>query len=139
MTPKAVYDTNIIISAALSPSGIPSSLLVFAFDGVIQLYVSPVILDEYTEVLSRPKFDLSPQVITGLMRKITHVTHAALLVHPTRTISASPDESDNRFLECAHEAGASYLVTGNKRHFPFPEFEGIKILSPAEFTRIVLE
>lgn len=136
MTPKAVYDTNIIISAALSPSGIPSSLLVFAFDRVTQLCVSPVILDEYTGVLNRPKFNLSQQVITGLVQKITD---AALLVHPTRTISASPDESDNRFLECAQEAGASYLVTGNKRHFPFPEFEGIKILSPAEFARILLE
>src|SRR5262249_24594447 len=103
MTPKAVYDTNIIISAALSPSGLPSSLLVFAFDRVVQLCVSPVILAEYTEVLSRPKFDLNQQVITGLMQKITDT---ALLVHPTRTISASPDESDNRFLECAQEAGA---------------------------------
>ena len=32
MSLKAVYDTNIIISAALSPSGIPSALLVLAFD-----------------------------------------------------------------------------------------------------------
>ncbi len=136
MTPKAVYDTNIIISAALSPSGIPSSLLVLAFDRTVQLSVSPAILAEYAEVLSRPKFDLSPQVITGLMRKITK---AAAVVHPTHTLSASPDESDNRFLECAQEAGAAYLVTGNKRHFPFPEFEGIKIVRPAEFARILME
>ena len=136
MTPKAVYDTNIIISAALSPSGIPSSLLVLAFDRTVQLSVSPVILEEYAEVLHRPKFELSEQVITGLMRKITE---AAVLVHPTHTISASPDESDNRFLECAQEAEAGYVVTGNKRHFPFPEFEGIQIVSPAEFARILME
>jgi uncharacterized protein len=136
MTPKAVYDTNIIISAALSPSGIPSSLLVFAFDRTVELYVSPVILEEYAEVLSRPKFALSPQVITGLMQKITDT---ALLVHPTHRVSASPDESDNRFLECAQKAGAEYLVSGNKRHFPFPEFIGIKIVSPAEFARILME
>jgi uncharacterized protein len=136
MSPKAVYDTNIIISAALSPSGIPSSLLALAVDGAVQLYVSPVILDEYVEVLHRPKFAFSEEVITGLMRR---VTEAAVLVHPTRTISASPDESDNRFLECAQEAGAGYVVTGNKRHFPFPEFEGIKIVSPAEFARILME
>ena len=70
------------------------------------------------------------------MRKITA---AAVLVHPTRTISASPDESDNRFLECAQEAQAGYVVTGNKRHFPFPEFEGINIVSPAEFARMLME
>jgi putative PIN family toxin of toxin-antitoxin system len=136
MSLKAVYDTNIIISAALSPSGIPSSLLALAVDGTVQLYVSPVILEEDTDVLHRPKFELSEQVITGLMRRITEAT---VLVHPTRTISASPDESDNRFLECAQEAGAGYVVTGNKRHFPFPEFEGINIVSPAEFVRILME
>ena len=125
-----------MISAALSPSGIPSSLLALAFDRTVQLYVSPVILEEYAEVLSLSKFDLSPQVITGLIRKITG---AAILVHPARTISASPDESDNRFLECAQEAKAEYVVTGNKRHFPLPEFEGIQIVSPAEFARILME
>jgi predicted nucleic acid-binding protein len=30
----------------------------------------------------------------------------------------SPDPDDNKFLECAQAAGADYLVTGNKRHFP---------------------
>src|SRR5262249_16406359 len=136
MNSKAVYDTNLIISAALSPSGIPSSLLALAVDGTVQLYVSPVILEEYTEVLHRPKFDLSEQVMPALMRRITE---AAVLVYPSRTISSSPDESDNRFLECAQEAGAGYVVTGNKRHFPFSEFEGINIVSPAEFAAILME
>jgi putative PIN family toxin of toxin-antitoxin system len=134
--PKAVYDTNIIISAALSPSGIPSSLLALALDGAVQLAVSPAILDEYMEVLHRPKFGFSESVIVGLMRRITRV---AVLVHPTRTLSVSPDESDNRFLECAQEARAGYLVTGNKRHFPAPEFAGIKIVSPAEFAGMLME
>ena len=135
MTPKAVYDTNIIISAALSPSGIPSSLLALAFERTVQLYVSPIILAEYAEVLSRPKFALSPRVITGLMRRITG---AAVLVHPTRTLSVCSDESDNRFLECAQEASAGYVVTGNKRHFPFPAFEGIHIVSTAEFAGLLM-
>jgi putative PIN family toxin of toxin-antitoxin system len=134
--PKAVYDTNIIISAALSPSGIPSSLLALALEGAVELSVSPAILDEYREVLHRPKFGFSEPVIAGLMRRITQV---AVLVHPTRTLSVSPDESDNRFLECAQEARAGYLVTGNKRHFPVPEFEEIKIVSPAEFAGMLME
>jgi putative PIN family toxin of toxin-antitoxin system len=136
MSPKAVYDTNLIISAALSPSGIPSSLVALAVAGTVQLYVSPIILEEYAEVLHRPKFELSERTITGLMRRITE---AAVLMHPSSMISVSPDESDNRFLECAQAAGAGYVVTGNKRHFPFPEFEGIQIVSPAEFARILIE
>jgi predicted nucleic acid-binding protein len=30
----------------------------------------------------------------------------------------SPDERDNRFLECAESAGADFLVTGNRQHYP---------------------
>ena len=30
----------------------------------------------------------------------------------------SADEADSRFLECAEAAGADYIVTGNKQHFP---------------------
>jgi predicted nucleic acid-binding protein len=33
-------------------------------------------------------------------------------------VSKSTDDADNRFLECAEAAGADFLVTGNKRHFP---------------------
>jgi predicted nucleic acid-binding protein len=36
----------------------------------------------------------------------------------TRTLTASPDEADNRFLECTEAGGADFLVTGNKKHFP---------------------
>jgi predicted nucleic acid-binding protein len=48
------------------------------------------------------------------------------------------DEPDNRFLECAKTASAHYLVTGNKKHFPFPEFKGTKIVSPAEFAALLI-
>jgi uncharacterized protein len=39
-------------------------------------------------------------------------------VRPIQTITASPDDQDNRILECAEAAEADYLITGNKRHFP---------------------
>jgi len=39
-------------------------------------------------------------------------------VIPRAKLTVSPDESDNRFLECAEAARADYLVTGNTKHFP---------------------
>jgi len=39
-------------------------------------------------------------------------------VKPRHRVSESPDESDNRFLECAETGSADYLVTGNVSHFP---------------------
>jgi predicted nucleic acid-binding protein len=49
---------------------------------------------------------------------LTRLRRSCVLVRPLYTVSVSPDDSDNRFLECAEAANADFLVTGNKRHFP---------------------
>jgi predicted nucleic acid-binding protein len=43
------------------------------------------------------------------------------------------DPSDNRYLECAIEGEAGYLVTGDKRLLALEEFQGIEIMPPREF------
>ena len=48
-----------------------------------------------------------------------------------------PDPDDEPFLEVALSGGVKAIVTGNKRHFPRKEYEGVKILSPAEFLEAV--
>lgn len=56
----------------------------------------------------------------------THRSYGALselrrvgeLVKPMKAVSESPDETDNRFLECAGTGSADDLVTGNTSHFP---------------------
>jgi putative PIN family toxin of toxin-antitoxin system len=134
MIPSAVYDTNVVVSAALYADSLPASLVALAIAGQVRLFLSPPILEEYTEVLQRPKFQFDTRKVNRLLRDLSH---AATMVTPDRHLSASPDESDNRFLECAQASGADYLVTGNKRHFPFPAYEGTVIVNPAEFAQIV--
>jgi putative PIN family toxin of toxin-antitoxin system len=136
MSLTAVYDTNVIVSAAIKPGSIPASLVALATEHKVRLFLSRAILEEYSEILNRPKFELDESSVAQFLR---HLTNAAVMVTPTRQITAAPDEDDNRFLESAREANAKYLVTGNKRHFPFPEFEGTQIVSPVEFARIVME
>jgi predicted nucleic acid-binding protein len=46
------------------------------------------------------------------------IRRASVLVRPAHLVSESTHDADNRFLECAEAAGADFLVTGNKRHFP---------------------
>lgn len=134
MTLKVVYDTNVIISAALKPGSIPASLVALAIARHARLFVSPAILEEYTEVLKRPKFGFTPRTVDAFLQDLRR---AATTVHPSQRVTVAPDEPDNRFLECAQAARANYLVTGNKRHFPRVEYEGTKIVSPAEFARTV--
>lgn len=58
------------------------------------------------------------------------------IVHPSVRITASPDLTDNRFLECVEAAGADYLITGNKRHFP-SQWKNTRVVNAREFLDIL--
>ena len=136
MKPQAVYDTNVVISAVLKPGSIPASLVSLAMAGEVQLFLSPALLAEYTAVVRRPVFQFSPKAINKFLKELEN---AAVMVHPTMRETAALDEPDNRILECALEAKADYVITGNRKHFPFTRFKGIKILTPREFITFLVE
>lgn len=62
---RVVLDTNIIVSALLSPLGPPAQVFSLAVDGVVQLCVSGKVYDEYDEVIRRPHLGRSEKVIAA--------------------------------------------------------------------------
>jgi putative PIN family toxin of toxin-antitoxin system len=114
MSLKVVYDTSVVVSAALKAYGTASTLLSLALTRQVTLYMSQPIFQEYQEVLERPKFRLPIDTIAPLLGAIRRT---AVMVTPKHRVSVSPDEPDNRFLECAPVVHADYLVTNNTRHF----------------------
>jgi len=112
---RLVLDTNILVSANVNDEGLEALIVSLGLNKKVQLVVSEPILKEYEQVLSYPRLKFLPSEIDGFLARLRS---ASILVAPTHTVSASPDEPDNRFLECAEAAGADFLVTGNKRHFP---------------------
>ena len=101
---RVVLDTNIIVSACLRPEGAPATIVELALLGTFTVYLSPNVLGEYREVLARPKFSRQIERITVLLEGIEEV---AVVVMPDRRIEISPDEEDNRLLECAEAAEAT--------------------------------
>ena len=134
MTPRVVYDTNVVVSAVLKAGSIPALLVNLALGGQIRPCLSPIILDEYETVLKRPKFGFDIPTVDAFL---CDFRMAAIVVAPIRQIYAAPHGPDNRFLECAQAAQAQYLVTGNKRHFPFAVFGRTQIVSPSELAHIM--
>lgn len=113
---RVVLDTNVVVSALLNSEGSEALVFRLALHATsFQLCVSDPVLTEYRGVLIRPKFKRSPRVVAQLLAEIHKLAER---VEPMKTVSASPDDADNRFLECAETANADYLVTGNPRHFP---------------------
>ena len=126
---RVILDTNIIVSAVLTRDGLESGILRLALNREIELYLSWPILNEYMEVLARPKFGLGAiiqqQIIEG-------IKSAGTLVVPQGSLMICSDPADNIFLECAETARANYLVTGNKRHFPVA-WKSCRIVSSRDF------
>ena len=127
---KLVADTNVLVSGFLQPRG-PSGQIVRAIaQGAIRLFFDARILEEYREVLLRPKFTFRPADVASFLDQVRSLG---------TPVAASPlsiqllDPDDTPFLEVALSARATYLVTGNRRHFPESPLEILKIVTPREF------
>jgi putative PIN family toxin of toxin-antitoxin system len=128
-----VLDTNVVVSAILKPAGLERASLVFALIAPARLYVSRDILEEYERVLRRPQLKLFDSRLGELLDLFKS---RAVFVTPSRRLQVTPDPDDNIFLECAEEARADYLVTGNKRHFP-RFWKSTKIVNARELLELV--
>lgn len=113
--PSVVLDTNVVVSAHLKQDGLERFVLDLALSGAIAVYLSEEIVEEYVEVLSRARFDIAPQLAKSSLSLIKQM---GTFVQPKKVANLRLDPDDNKFLDCAAEGGATYIVTGNKRHFP---------------------
>ena len=95
---RAVIDTNIFVSALISPSGNEALILLAVRQGLITACFSQPILDEYAEVLARPKFSFPPDEISGLLALLRD--NGEFIASDSSAVML-PDPTDSKFLACA--------------------------------------
>ena len=125
-----VVDTNVVVSALLSPRGAPGRVLDLVLGRALDLAVDDRILAEYRAVLTRARFGFDAADVEALMTFLV-ATAVPAFARPLST--RLPDEADEAFLEVAIAARADALVTGNLRHYPVAHRAGVHVVSPAEF------
>jgi putative PIN family toxin of toxin-antitoxin system len=123
---RVVFDTNILYSAILKPGSVPAKAFDLVAAGLVIPCVSEAVLTEYRAVLYRAGLDLQENRRRELLG---HLSALSLHVTPTEKLAVCVHEPDNRFLECAVEAVADYVVTGNARHYP-NRYENVVIITP---------
>ena len=127
----AVFDTNVVVSAMLTPDGTPGKLLDAILDGLCQPVVTDSILSEYETVLCRPTFGFpTPKVcllLDALRSRAQYAPFASVMC-----TAGLPDPDDVIFLEAALSLAVP-IVTGNLKHFPQRAVGHIQVLSPATF------
>jgi len=135
-----VLDTNLIISALLSPQGTPAKIVNLWEKGKFDVAVSDPLLDELERALGYErikKYFRGTDFNRGIF--ILHLRETAILVKPQNRLEVITDDTDdNRLLECAVTSRSSYIISGDQHLLDLKEYQGIQILSPAGFV-VLLE
>src|SRR5947209_19910353 len=104
---RLVIDTNVLVSGMLNPHGVPGRIIEAIGRGVVAVLYDDRILSEYGEVLRRPRFELRPADVEGLLELVT-VAGEFVIAQPLRI--TLPDETDLPFLEVAIAGYADALI-----------------------------
>jgi len=129
---RVVFDTNIFISAFIVPNSQGEQALLFARRKCFSLFTSIAILAETARKL-RDKFDQSGEDIKAALRLISRT---ATILKPGISLEILSDTPDNRILECALEAQADLIVTGDRHLLRLKTFRGIPIVRLVDFLRM---
>lgn len=130
-----VIDTTVLVSAFLKPNSNLRIIVQLVHDGTIVPLINDKILEEYNEVLSRPKFKFKDDDIKEI---IENMAAKGIYVDENHVDIELPDEKDRVFYEVtmkSNEERESILVTRNIKHFPVEPF----IVTPKELCEIIIK
>jgi len=132
---KVVFDTNVYVSAFLVSGSLAEDAFLRAQRKQITLFASIPILTETARVF-RTKFHQGEEVVTAALKLIGRV---ATIVKPSVRIMILEDIPDNRVLECALEASADLIVTGDRHLLRLKTFQDVAVVRATDFLRLFPE
>lgn len=131
---NVVLDTNVIISAFISPFGAPAKVFELFLEKNIINYTSKEIIEELTEVIYRQKI---VGHIAGRDKQfmLNNFEELSVIITPGLKEKAIKDDPEgNKFINCALTVKAN-IVSGDSHLLKLREYKGINILSPKEFLK----
>jgi putative PIN family toxin of toxin-antitoxin system len=125
---RVVLDTNILVSALLSPSGTPATIYNAWEGGKFILLTCAEQLEELRAVLEKPQIAalIKPHRAGRLVNQLRRLAEA---VDPLPRVERPPDPADDFLLAMCEASHADYLVTGDK--------SGLLALARHQATRII--
>ena len=137
---RAVLDTNVLVGAVIVRAGIPGQVLDHAEQRTFESVTSEPLLLEIETVLIRPHL----QARTGWDRERILIFIDELMTYTTLAAESATslsevvrDEMDHLVLEAAIAGEADYIVSGDKDLLVLESYEGIQIVTPAQFLAIL--
>jgi len=126
-----VLDTNVLVSGLINPFGPPARVVDLVVSSTLQVAYDDRIIDEYSEVLSRPEFGFDSRRVQDLVDHI-RLNGIHVIADPT-SFEDVPDLGDLPFAEVAVTANVRFLVTGNVSHYQFLGETEVLVILPKDF------
>src|SRR5690606_30201001 len=92
------------------------------------------ILQEYLQVLARPKFSKFADFKTNADFLIARLSEISEIYEPKDRLEIIKDEPDNRLLELADISKADFIITGNTNDFTIQIHNKTRIATPKEYS-----
>ena len=126
---KVVIDTNVFISAFYLPESRPAEAVLWARRKRVRNFISLPILQE-VERINKTKLLWDHTKTQSAIQRIQGFSE---MVYPNEHLTVIADGPDNRILECALNAQADLIISGDKHLLNLRNHRGIKVVTPAEF------
>ncbi|OIO18126.1 putative toxin-antitoxin system toxin component, PIN family [Candidatus Kuenenbacteria bacterium CG11_big_fil_rev_8_21_14_0_20_37_9] len=123
-----IIDTNILIDAGGDDFNYSRRIMNEVMRGNVRAVASHKILRENRLILNRLVND--PQHYE-LVNNFFNCIEVVLVNKRVKMVKY--DEDDNKFLACAEEAGADYIISNDSHLWEIGEYKGTKILTPEDF------
>lgn len=135
---RITVDTNVLVSATFW-NGNSHKIIEGIEQKQFVLVLSKNILQEYSEVL---EYDEIREKIRDKNLDMKYTLHKiislATIVEPTAILHIIQDDpDDNKVLECALEGSVDYIVTQDNHLLKLKNFQGIIIMTPEDFLKLV--
>ncbi len=135
---KVVLDTNVWVSALLW-GGKPAEIIKAAEQSKIYIVISEEIVNEISQVLNYSKLKQIYQIEglnhEQLIEAVLKIVHFVKITKHVNIVLEHP--ADNKFIECALEAKANYIVSGDKHLLKVDSYKKIPIISVNNFLQIL--
>ena len=129
--PYIVIDTNVLIRAGLLPESKSAQVLTLAVEHFV-IAQNQATWHELETRIARPKFDRYFGD-SGRLRHLVKIAQSIQHFEPTSDVAVSRDKTDDKFIALALDAGATIVISGDPDLKDVLAYQGVEILSPAEF------
>ena len=126
---RIVVDTNVVISGVFF-GGAPRQILSAIVTAKVTACATTEIVDEYLEIVDEMVTTKQGRINRNLLSPLIH---ALEMIEPRTRVELSRDPDDDKFLGCAKDAKALYIVSGDKDLLTLERFENIEIITAREF------